>query len=230
MKKTISGFGLKRGFFALMFGGFVLLVVVAEPAAADLTNGDFSVDISIDGNGWEVTAGPVVWLEDIKKEELFWPAGLEPTLSWPDEITAVVFGPDGDALNSTLRQEITIRPELSVLSFDLVMGTGGDPQTDVFTAWLDGKLVYELSSDEVIDRGLDLFDTRFAIDVTSPSLLGPINDPVKVMLEFNLAHDYEDDSETWVLLDNVTLTPVPGAVVLGFLGLSAVGVKLRRYA
>lgn len=32
-----------------------------------------------------------------------------------------------------------------------------------------------------------------------------------------------------LLLDNVSVVPVPGAILLGMLGLSAVGIKLRKF-
>ncbi len=39
-----------------------------------------------------------------------------------------------------------------------------------------------------------------------------------------------DYSDFVVMMESVTPVPVPGAVLLGMLGLSAAGIKLRKYA
>jgi len=187
--------------------GVLLFSVSIQPAQADLTNGDFSADISILGNGWDMIAGPVNWSVDVP---------------------AAFFWPDGAAANSTISQMITVDRAFPWLSFDVLMETGGHPETDVFTASLDGVDMYRLSSSDVIGMGLSSFAETWTCYV--PACIGPIGpDPVEVTLEFNLAHNNSpDDPETTVLLDNVTLTPVPGAFLLGSLGLGIAGWRLRR--
>ncbi len=44
------------------------------------------------------------------------------------------------------------------------------------------------------------------------------------------ARGYDDFDEFVVMVESVTPVPVPGAVLLGMLGLGAVGIKLRKYA
>ena len=39
-----------------------------------------------------------------------------------------------------------------------------------------------------------------------------------------------DYNEAYIGLDNVSVVPVPGAILLGLLGLSAAGIKLRKFA
>ena len=99
----------------------------------------------------------------------------------------------------------------------------GPPETDIFTASLNnGTPFYTLSSTDLIAAGVTSFAQTFTYDVSSFIGAGPVK------LEFNLAHDYTDVWDTTVLLDNVELVPIPGALVLGTLGLGLAGWKLRR--
>ena len=202
--------------------GAVLVLISIQTALADVTNGDFSEDFT--GNtdptlGWVVTtgsaAGPVDWGGE----------SIDPIVA-----PAAFFKPDGAAVNSTLSQTITVDPSFTVLSFDIRMvtewiGIGPpQPETDDFTTSLGGVLLYTLSSSTLVVAEApsppDLID--FADTVNLDVSTGTFD------LVFNLAHDHTDNWETTVLLDNVRLVPVPGAVVLGSLGLGFTGWRLRK--
>ena len=91
-------------------------------------------------------------------------------------------------------------------------------ETDIFTASLGEEVLYELpSSNPLVGSVIPV-----TLDVSDYVGVG------SVKLEFNLAHDYDDGSETTVQLDNVALVPVPGAVVLGSIGLSLAGCWLGK--
>ncbi len=197
---------IKQSFFTSIIVGIISLLVLAESASAGLMNGDFSTDLS---NGWTITNWPVVWDAGIQV------ASFEPDPSW-------------NAANSTLSQSFTVEPGLSTLSFDVLMKikpATGPAETDIFTASLNGGMpFYTLSSTDLITAGVSSFAETFTYDMSSFIGTG------QVKLEFNLAHDYMDVWDTTVLLDNVELTPVPSAVLLGMLGLCVAGVKLRKFA
>lgn len=182
----------------------LLSLVAAQPTPADIANGDFSFDISVPGNGWDPPAGPVDWVD------------------WSEDAPAAYFHPDGTAGQSTLSQTITVASGFSVLSFDVVMETEflGGGETDVFTASLGSTELYSLSSS---DLTASRFEETITRDVSSFIGQG------QVALVFKLAHDNSvGDPVTTVLLDNVELVPVPGAFVLGGLGLSLAGWGLRK--
>ena len=144
-------------------------------------------------------------------------AGLAPVV-WSEDDQAALFQPDGTTANSTLSQEdITVNSEFPWLSFDVFMLTEGG-ETDVFTASLGGDELYELLSSDPIVGGV----IPVTLNVSDFIGAGPVK------LEFNLAHVYTDDSTTTVLLDNVALVPVPGALILGSIGLSLAGCWLGK--
>ncbi len=157
-------------------------------------------DFSFDLSSWDVTLGSVT--------------------HWPTPTGAALFSSDTDKVfeHSTLSQSFLLDEESLTLSFDFLMETDGG-ETDVFTASLDGNPIYTLSS----DFGDTSFDDTFSYDVSS--LAGQ-----EVVLVFDLKHDYDDDSNTTVMLDKVSveLVPVPSAVILGSFGLTFSGWLLKR--
>ena len=172
----------------------VSLLVFVRPAPADLVNGDFSSDLSV---GWTVAGGVERW----------------------DEAARFYGDEDGEGYDhSTLTQVFTLDPLSLILSFDVLMTTGGG-ETDYFTASLDGTTFYTRGS----DFGGETFAETFTYDVSS--LAG-----TTVELAFDLEHDYTDGYITVVSLDNVavSLIPTPGAVLLGSIGLSFSGWLLRK--
>ncbi len=189
---------IKRSCFTLITVGLISLLVLSQSASADLVNGDFSDDFS--GNT-DPTLGWVVTAGSVTP----WPTGA--ALFSPD--------PEKDFEHSTLFQSFELDEKSLTLSFDVLMETAGG-ETDVFTASLNGTTIYTLSS----DFGGNSFEETFSYDVSS--LAGhPVN------LVFDLLHDYDDESNTFVILDNVVV-PVPSAVILGSLGLTFSGWLLKR--
>ena len=208
---------IKRSCFTSIIAGFVSLLVLTESAPADLVNGvkngDFSDDISISGNGWDITAGVVAW--DIVDQAAFFKQD-------PDD--------DASVTDSTLSQTITVDPKFPILSFDVLMTTIDPSETDFFTVTLGTELLYTLPSTDVPPPLISGDSSSFEETVTrNVSFLINTSDPqpVDVKLEFNLQHSY-DDGPTVVRLDNVALVPVPGALVLGSIGLSLAGCWLGK--
>jgi len=69
---------------------------------------------------------------------------------------------------------------------------------------------------------------KYSYSFTAPLSIG---NPVRLMFE-DFAHPSYDTiaSAPDVYFDDITFVPVPGAVLLGMLGLSVAGVKLRKRA
>lgn len=197
----------------------VLLLVSTQSAPAELTNGDFSNDFTLNTDptkDWFVESGIVK--------------------HWVDNMANFVED-DDKALNSTLSQIFTLDPLSLELSFDVVMPGVFGGETDKFTASLlnpttqealisiFGKTYfYYLDSGDVVDDTLVTVTGKktISLDVSSWA-----NQEVKLV--FNLEHEYDDGKETNVFLDNVSvsLVPVPGAFMLGCIGIGTFSF-LRR--
>ena len=197
--------------------GIVCLLLSAESALADpLKNGDFESGLS------EWTVAPDGSVVPDSGAALFLPDNPDNTSPYS---------------NSTLFQEFTLDHQSLILSFEMDMYTSGTGETDTFTATLldldnmgnpigsvsSGSHFYSLNSsgDEDKATGVSVIGNTVSLCVSSWA-----NSNVKLV--FNLQHDYSDDLWTTVLLDNVALVPVPGAVLLGSIGLAYSGLRLRR--
>ena len=111
-----------------------------------------------------------------------------------------------------LEQEIDVEAGLQELSFDIFIVSEGS-ETDYFDVTLDGSNIYPWDSG---DGSLPWTTITHHIDS-----LGAHD------LRFTLNFD-NDEPWTLVKLDNVMLTPAPGAVILSSIGLSFAGWKLRK--
>jgi hypothetical protein len=190
------------------------LFALTHSLHAGITNGDFSADLSI---GWTIESGYVEWWADSS-------ARLAPDY---DEETFFS--------HSTLSQVFTMDAGSQLLSFDLTMETGGG-ETDVFTAYLldsssdplihiTGKdYFFSLSSDgDIEDELVSVTGDTISLDVS-----GLAGSNVKIV--FDLAHDYDDYTNTYAFLDNVnvSLVPAPCAFILGSIGVGFVAWLRRR--
>jgi hypothetical protein len=188
----------------------VIVLFGISPALAVPTNGNFSA-VDTDGNptldGWT-------------------PIGL-------------VSNPAGYAFfegNSSLTSQLfTIPDGAQNLSFDVWLhsfkeGTGGGPNTDVFTASLlknDGTTVlfsYSINNELGPDAPADTDEVNY-YDHVIWDMSGLIGHEVK--LSFILVCDNDDGWPTDVTLDNVNVVPAPGAFILGLIGIGSAGL-LRK--
>jgi len=222
---------IKKSCFTSIFAGFVALLVLAESAGADLANGEFIDDLS----PWIVSPlivggdNGVVWIDgdaDGDGEAKFIP-DLADSPSWDD---------------STLSQIFTLDPQSLTLSFDFRMGTVGD-ETDIFTASLLDTTVLENPLVFVSGETYFYYFDSVAFENKATEVFVSVIDNIRtvsldvstwaseeVKLVFNLEHDYTEAVDTEVYLDNVgvSLVPVPGALVLGSIGLSLAGCWLGK--
>jgi hypothetical protein len=194
--------------------GAVLFFASIQPAQADVTNGEFISNLDIP---WMVAPNnSVLWSDDDGDN---------------DGAAQFVQGAsDNQYLDSTLSQEFPLDPLSMTLSFYVRMnleGNGLPPETDIFTAKLAGTTFYTLSSDSFFDSENNLLFDEFEETVTY-DVSGLQSQ--RVNLVFNLNHVYGDGWIASVHLDEVdiSLVPVPGAFVLGSLGLGVAGWRLRR--
>ncbi len=119
-----------------------------------------------------------------------------------------------------LEQTIDIETGLQLLSFDIMIDGVPWPQgeTDHFRVFLNGgDPIHEW------DSSID----PLVVPETTWSYYSEAMSDVILRFEFDFDYDTSIDA-TRVELDNVRLTPAPGAVLLGMLGLSVAGVKLRK--
>jgi len=199
-------------------GGIAVIVAacIALPALADpsLQNGDFSAGLS----AWTLEYGAVT-----------------------DGGGFALFEEDSASLSSTLSQQLTIPALAMQLSFDVLFSSAGayDFSTwpDAFTACLyDNPLdlnplisnpgyndFFYMDHTGVVETVESFDGTRVTLDVSA--FRG-----MDAYLVFDLLAS-DDGMTTSVTLDNVTIStvPAPGALLLGLVGMSAVGGVWRRF-
>ena len=179
-------------------------LVATAPVQADISNGDFE-------NGsadWSVSSDQFVAFSS----NYYADTGTAATLSESDEYA--------DYSYTTLWQDSVNFEEGEVLSFDFWLATEGGAETDWFYVLLnDGpteNVVYSKSTDGFEDGDV------FHDDVTIPGV-----SPGEYTLMFRLVGE-DDGLFTAATVDNVRLVPVPGAALLGGLGLCTAGWFCRR--
>jgi len=192
---------------------------VADPA---IVNGDFSAGLT----DWTVEWGDVT---DGGGFALF----QEDVPEFPGDL------PD---ISSTLSQAFTLPGQALFLSFDLAMTAEGNPDPlawpDAFTAsLLDGGTLDPLVSwdpfvtEFFLFENTGLMETAVGVAVAGDTVSLDVSAWAgqDVLLSFDLWAG-EDGMTTTAALDNVnvSLVPVPGAAVLGALGLASGLVGLRR--
>ena len=134
---------------------------------------------------------------------------------------------------STLSQIFTLPMGTSNLSFEqeMTIKGGGLPGTDVFTASLLNLTNNELTvfyhhDTDGIEWAVGTVDgNKVTLDVSSLTAAGDVD----VLLSFELSSDWYDGKTATVSLDNVSVVPAPGALILALIGTATVGLirKLR---
>ena len=213
----------KESYIIIVAAIVVSLWISTQPVQADLVNGEFINNL----NPWIVAPdGPVMWVD----EDLDGDGGA-----------FFIQDAAGVLSDSTLSQGFQLDPLSLTLSFDFLMdvvwtnGNGGE--TDTFTVSLldasDAPLInvsgqqyfYSFNSNYTEDLATGVVVTGNTVSLDVSGLVSQ-----DVTLKFNLHHEYGDSQDTTVLLDNVAVSviPAPGAVLLGSIGLSLSGWKLRK--
>ena len=73
------------------------------------------------------------------------------------------------------------------------------------------------------------FPSSLYVDFGQGAILWELNDPFLLTWE-DLNMGDQDYDDMIFLVDRVVPTPIPGAFLLGALGIGAAGLKLRKYA
>ena len=207
----------RQSYIFIVAAGVMSLWISTQPALADLMNGEFIDNL----NPWIVAPEGSVLREDCDD----------------DGDHDAKFSPENNPDSSILRQEFEFNELAQTLSFSFVMNVleipCGGGETDTFTAKLldeGGNAVNPLEPAvdkyhfyEMVASGEGSFPDTVNLDVSG--FRGQ-----QVELVFSLDHDYDDCYYSTVCLDNVAVSviPAPGAFLLGGIGLSLAGWKLRR--
>lgn len=183
------------------------LAVVVDPdafaAGTDISNAFAGVSLSAVGPGWDGTTSSNV-------------LSIDPTNNFKASTGDLVFGHDG-SLPPYWREEglLQLRADFAVISTDVQIDFISDDSRDY------GRLL-------AYDAGGTLVDSADTLQMTAP-------DQVKtLMVSGDIAYVIAGgiDGQSAVGLDNLQFNPVPvpGAVLLGILGLGVAGVKLRKFS
>ena len=208
---------------AVWMSAVVLSVTLsmAVPARADLSDGEFKADSTL--TPWDLSDEENALIRDEKGvllEGELYPLGVS-----PDEYNVV-----------SISQSFSHAPGPAQLKFDFRFwtvdeGSGEIPETDFFQVWFNQSPILpgDTALFEVASFGEPLghlADGAVHSRVLDVILLEGID---ANLLEFRLVGE-SDGCLAEVEIDNVEIAPVPvpGAALLGVLGLGAAGVRLRR--
>jgi len=153
------------------------------------------------------------------------PAAVPPMILTPD--TPFEIGQLAHFNNSQVRGS-------SVSRADLVLGMMISGAESDFTFHIDVEETPNITGDPWADRDIITFPEHFSsetivVDAQEYRLrllgFGPSADSILPSFESG-----EGGTNTTLLWGELTVVPVPGAVLLGALGLMAAGVRLRRFA
>jgi hypothetical protein len=244
----------KRNFKAWIVGVFCVacLALVTTQSFGVVTNGFFDSSLS----GWSYNdAGGVVWsstgfYDEPDNGAALLQQSLDGTLASSGLWQTFYVDPGSSSLSFQVRTPVPLFDETDHLYIQLLDSTNnpllGNPGNDYFFHWKSGK---EFDADP--DKGWIQSETPAGISVTEdpfiiansylysfdiPVASGWINNDIT--LRFKLNNDYNDSSETVILVDNVVLNngtpplvvPVPGAMGLVLAGLAALGVFRKKLA
>lgn len=209
----------------------VVIVVVAVPAWADSW-----VDVSVVNANFETFTGtspPAVNFTGWLQEDMELGTDLGNPTNW-----AKFNNPGGSGANGNIRQKITA-PEGTTqlkIGFDFrgVFADGtGDTDTDIGSIFR--AMVH--ADNDGIGNIYDMYKVVYTTNETTgwmsvvtawslPEPIGSLSPNVRIKFQWDRSDDRLYNSG----IDNVWVqaVPVPGAVLLGVLGLGAAGMKLRR--
>ncbi len=218
-----------------------VLIMVAGSAQADLVNGSFE---TTDLTGWSTVtpAGSSVTVVT-SHADITWPSGVSPvvqgTTSWAptDGSYFALVKTDGPGSVTKLYQTFTVGAGYT-LSFDYFWdsqdyapfddtgtgqllsgaGTGGSVVTTLFSHNI-GATVAGSGTDPGNHYGTPWISVSYDI-LTAGTYT--------VLITNQNALDSVLDS--YVGVDNFQVVPVPGAILLGILGMSVAGLKLRKFS
>jgi hypothetical protein len=186
----------------------LLCVYVVTPAMADIFFDDFNSE-SIGLNyssfaNWDVSDGSV----DV--------IGVDSSWNWFPAYGRYVDmdGSTGNAGKITTKVSFDLAPGTYTLSFDLA---GNQRQG------ADDTVIVQ------VDMG-SLFNRSYTLSASTPFTTFTEMFTVGAATSAKLSFEGVGGDNVGMLLDNVRLTPVPGAVLLGMLGLSVAGIRLRKSA
>ncbi len=210
--------------FHTTIGALVVFLCAAVPVPADLINGDFAAG----GASWTVSDSSTVSFS----------SGVAVLDESPDY--SIIDGqyPSEPVSYTSIQQEFSFMPEgQAALQFDFWL-KGFSGESDYFEVVFNGARIpvastreadrwrtdagYEWLGDNYQGLGSDWWRARLPVSVLASNTL-----------LFRLVGEEESagDPSGWeaqVTLDNVSVVPVPGAVVLGSMGLALAGWFCRR--
>jgi hypothetical protein len=200
--------------------GIVLILSLGGPVLADLVNGSFETGV-LDAFGWDLVQFDG-WTTEVIQGSVYGVQGMpKPPLA--SSVARPTHGARFAILNTNggfarLRQEFTASAG-DVLTFDYFFWDTSDQpwQHGWGSGYLNGFMLFQ----HAVSSNGDSSTTGWI----------PFSCEIPWSGSFNLLFEAAG-SKSWIGVDNVNLTPVPipGAVLLGALGLSFAGWQLRDRA
>jgi len=205
----------------MMICALAVLILAAGSVQADLTNGGFETG---DFTGWttSVPGGASALVTTAHME------GVGNTIWTPTEGSYFArLKTDGGSSWCTLSQSFAA-PSGYVVSFDYFFDWGDyhsyDDQSYGRLLGSTGATVNEFFH---WGQGGTLMGANYS-NVGWSSQSYTLTASGTYTLMFGICNAYDSVNDSYMGIDNASVVPVPGAVLLGILGLGVVGVKLRK--
>jgi len=205
--------------------GIVIVAMLTGTSLADMVNGGFETG---DFTGWTTFVPPDA---SATVETSHGEVGGQPPPSWtPTEgIYFALLKTDGPGNLCTLSQSFGAQAG-EVLGFDYFFDWGDyhdyDDQSYGRLYDSSGALVNEFFH---WGAGGTLMGDNYSNVGWSPQSY-TFTTGGTYTLEFGIANQLDSDLASYMGVDNVSVVPAPAAVLLGLLGMSVAGLKLRKFA